>query len=155
MFLKKKPIPNERERDFIVGHCSIFPNFFCLIMSYAHWRVDIVLAKDDIHTLADVIIVDLTWVDWFPRSCTIQIFAASNAAQAKKGAIATDTPLINSSISNWVIWLLTQTCWCVFTLLCQCHSELERAKGPHLSTLVIFLVKKFQLHYKGCKHPPS
>ncbi len=32
--------------------------------------------------------------------------------------------------SNWSIWLLTQTCQCVFTWLCQCHLELERAKGP-------------------------
>jgi hypothetical protein len=34
MYLKKKPIPNERERDFIVGHCVIFSDFFCLIISY-------------------------------------------------------------------------------------------------------------------------
>jgi hypothetical protein len=30
---KKKPIPNEREKDFIVGHCIIFSDFFCLVMS--------------------------------------------------------------------------------------------------------------------------
>ncbi len=34
MYLKKKPIPNEKERDFIVGHCIIFSDFFCLVMSY-------------------------------------------------------------------------------------------------------------------------
>jgi len=34
MYLKKKPIPNERERDFIVGHCIIFLDFFCLVTSY-------------------------------------------------------------------------------------------------------------------------
>jgi hypothetical protein len=33
-------------------------------------------------------------------------------------------------LSNWSIWLLTQTCRCVFTWLCQCHSELERDKRP-------------------------
>jgi hypothetical protein len=33
-------------------------------------------------------------------------------------------------LNNWDIWLLTQTCGCVFTWLCQCHLELERAKGP-------------------------
>ncbi len=32
--MKKKPIPNERERDFIVGHCIIFSDFFYLVMSY-------------------------------------------------------------------------------------------------------------------------
>ncbi len=34
MYLKKKPIRNEREKDFIIGHCIIFSDFFCLIMSY-------------------------------------------------------------------------------------------------------------------------
>ncbi len=34
MYLKKKIIPNEREKDFIVRHCIIFSNFFCLVMSY-------------------------------------------------------------------------------------------------------------------------
>jgi hypothetical protein len=34
IYLKKKPIPSEREKDFIVGNCIIFSNFFCLIMSY-------------------------------------------------------------------------------------------------------------------------
>jgi hypothetical protein len=34
MYLKKKPIPNERKKDFIVGHCIIFSNFFFLVMSY-------------------------------------------------------------------------------------------------------------------------
>jgi hypothetical protein len=33
MYLKKKPIPNERERDFIVRYCIIFSDFF-IIMSY-------------------------------------------------------------------------------------------------------------------------
>ncbi len=28
MYLKKQPIPNEKETDFIVGHCIIFSNFF-------------------------------------------------------------------------------------------------------------------------------
>jgi len=34
VYLKKKLIPNEIERDFLVGHCIIFSNFFCLIISY-------------------------------------------------------------------------------------------------------------------------
>jgi hypothetical protein len=31
---KEKSIPNEKQRYFIVGHCIIFSNFFCLVMSY-------------------------------------------------------------------------------------------------------------------------
>ncbi len=34
MYLKKKPIPYERKIDFIVGHCIVFSDFFCLVMSY-------------------------------------------------------------------------------------------------------------------------
>jgi hypothetical protein len=28
MYLKKKPIPNEREKDFVVGHALFFQIFF-------------------------------------------------------------------------------------------------------------------------------
>jgi hypothetical protein len=34
MYLKKKPIPNEREKYFIIGHCIIFSDLFILVMSY-------------------------------------------------------------------------------------------------------------------------
>jgi hypothetical protein len=33
-------------------------------------------------------------------------------------------------LSNSGIWLLTQTCQCVFTWMCQCHLELEGNKRP-------------------------
>jgi hypothetical protein len=59
----------------------VFPsntfNSFC-------WWVDIVLFKNDICTLVDVVIVDPTWVDLLPQSCTAQGFVTSNAVQAKK-----------------------------------------------------------------------
>jgi hypothetical protein len=34
MYLKKNPILNERERDFIVRHCNFILDLFCLVMSY-------------------------------------------------------------------------------------------------------------------------
>jgi hypothetical protein len=34
MYLKRKPIPNEREREFIIAHYIIFSDFFCLVISY-------------------------------------------------------------------------------------------------------------------------
>ncbi len=42
------------------------------------------LTKDDIHTLINVVIVDPTRTNLFPRSCTIQRFIAFDAVQAKK-----------------------------------------------------------------------
>jgi hypothetical protein len=60
----------------------------------------------------------------------------------RKGAIATNTPLINSSLSNWNIWLLTQTCRCAFTQLCQCHLELEGPRRPSSFYLGHFFFSK-------------
>jgi hypothetical protein len=42
------------------------------------------LIKDDIRTLANVVIANPTRVDLLPQSCTSQRFVASNAAQAKE-----------------------------------------------------------------------
>jgi hypothetical protein len=47
-------------------------------------RIDIVLTKYGIHTLADIVIVDPTQVDSLAQSCTIQRFTTSNATQAKE-----------------------------------------------------------------------
>jgi hypothetical protein len=47
-------------------------------------------------------------------------------------------------LSNWGIWLLTQTCQCVFTRLCQCHLALEGDKRlssfyfGHFSSWIFF-----------------
>jgi hypothetical protein len=47
------------------------------------WQIDIVLTKK-IHTQADVVVVDPTWVDLLPQFCTIQGFVASDVVQAKE-----------------------------------------------------------------------
>jgi hypothetical protein len=75
-------------------------NSFC-------WRVDIVLTKDGICTLVDVVIANLAWADLFPWSCATQGFVASNAIQAKNEAIVIN---IRQSIlprSNGGIWMFT------------------------------------------------
>ncbi len=46
-------------------------------------------------------------------------------------------------VSNWDIWLLTQTCWCVFTLLSQCHLEVERQKVIIFPLWSLFFIKNF------------
>jgi len=52
-------------------------NSFC-------WWVNIVFTKNDIHTLADVVITDPSWTYLLPWSCTIQRFVALDASQAKE-----------------------------------------------------------------------
>jgi hypothetical protein len=42
----------------------------------------------------------------------------------------------------WSIWLLTQTCWCVFTRLCQCNLELEGERRPSSFYLGHFSLSK-------------
>ncbi len=61
------------------GH--VFPfNMF----NSSRWRVDIVLTKDNIHTLVNVVITDPTQANLFPRFCTTKGFVAFDAAQTKK-----------------------------------------------------------------------
>jgi hypothetical protein len=50
----------------------------------SHWEVNIVLTKDGICTLIDIVITDPTWMDLFCRSCTTQGFVAYNAFQTKE-----------------------------------------------------------------------
>jgi hypothetical protein len=47
-------------------------------------RIDIVLTKDDICTLVDVVIIDPTWTNLLFQSCTTQGFVAFDVAQTKK-----------------------------------------------------------------------
>jgi hypothetical protein len=61
-------------------------------------QVNVVLLKNGVYTLANVVIANLMHVDLLPQSCTTQRFATSNATQAKKGATMTNTSLTNSSL---------------------------------------------------------
>ncbi len=59
------------------------------------------------------------------RICYLQC----NSSQKKKLSWLTthwSIPFFN----NWNIWIFTQSSWCAFARLCQCHLELEKAKWP-------------------------
>jgi hypothetical protein len=45
--------------------------------NFSHWRINIVLTKDEICTLADIVIADSTWVDLFPQFCATYEFSTS------------------------------------------------------------------------------
>jgi hypothetical protein len=83
--------------DFHVGQkqlhliISIMFNSFC-------WWVGIVLTKDGIHTLADVVIINSIQTNLFSPFCTPQGFVTSNVTSTQKQVIATNTLLINSSL---------------------------------------------------------
>jgi len=50
----------------------------------SHWWVDIVLTKDGICTLANIVITNPMQMDLFPWSCIIQGFATLDATQVKE-----------------------------------------------------------------------
>jgi hypothetical protein len=50
----------------------------------SHQRVNIVLIKDDIRTLADIVITNPTRVDLLSQFCATQRFVTFDATQAKK-----------------------------------------------------------------------
>jgi hypothetical protein len=50
----------------------------------SYQQIDIMLTKDGIHTLLDIVIVDPMQVDLFPQPYTIQRFVASDATQTKE-----------------------------------------------------------------------
>ncbi len=90
-------------------------------------RINIVFTKDDIRTLFDVVNVDPTQADLFPRSCTTQWFVVLNVAQAKERSYCdwhSVDPFLPLAIEVF------GTCWCVFTQLSQCHLGLEGDKRP-------------------------
>jgi hypothetical protein len=77
----------------ICKHLHVFP--LTMFNPSRRW-VDIVLTKDGICTLVDVVIVDPTCVDLLTWSYTTQGFVVSDTTQVLKKVTTIDTPLINS-----------------------------------------------------------
>jgi hypothetical protein len=109
--------------DFRVGweQLHVFPS---TTFNISRWWIDIVLIKDDICNLVDVVIVDLTWMNLFPQSYAIPRFVASNATQAKEKNYCNWHPI--DQFLPLAIEVF-ECLHCVFTQLCQCHLELEKA----------------------------
>jgi hypothetical protein len=104
-------------------------------------QVDIVLTKDGICTLFNIIIADPTWMDLLRWSCAIQSFVVYEVTQVKKRSYHHWHPTNHfPPFSNWSVWMFRQTSWCVLTWLCYCHVELQRNKGPFFLFLVTFLL---------------
>jgi hypothetical protein len=123
-------------------------NSFC-------WWTNIVFTKYGIHTLADIVIVDLMRTYLLPRSCTTQRFATFNAAPAKERSYRNWHPI------NEFLPLAIKIFGCLHkhanVFLHNCANVIWSLKGPkalHL-TLINFLHNFFWSHYKGYKHPPS
>jgi hypothetical protein len=95
-----------------------------------------VFTKDDICTLANVVIVSPTRADLFLHSCVIQRFVTFDLTQAKEKSFHNRHPI------DQFLPLAIE----VFVCLHDYANAIWSLKGLesfHLSTLVIFFVKKF------------
>jgi hypothetical protein len=110
------------------------------MFNFAHRRVDIVLTKDGIRTLVNVVIANPTWADLLPWSCATQGFVTSNATQTKKQSYR-DRHLINQFLP-----LVVEVFGCLHKqadmFLHNCANaiwSLKGLEGPPLPVLVTFL----------------
>jgi hypothetical protein len=82
-----------------------------------HWWIDIVLTKNGICILVNIVIVDPTQAGLFPILCNLRICCFKwNSRQGKELSQLIPQWLI-TPLSNWGMWLVTQTCRCVYTIV--------------------------------------
>jgi hypothetical protein len=79
-----------------VGQKQLYA-FPSITFNSSHWRVNIVLSKDGIRTLANVIIVDPTRANLFSYLTQLKDLLPPMQLKPRERAIATNTSLINSS----------------------------------------------------------
>ncbi len=106
-------------------------------------RIDIVLIKDDIRTLANVVIINPTWVDLFPQSCVIQGFVALDVVQIKEKTYRNWHPVYQ--FFPWAIEVFGCLHKHVDVFLHDYVNAIwnfKGIKGLHLFTLVTFLPQK-------------
>jgi hypothetical protein len=102
---------------FHLGRKQLHALLSTTLNSFHQW-INIMLTKNDIHILIDVVIRDPIRTDLFPRSCAIQGFVTFDAIQAKERSFHNWHPESIPPLNNWSIWMFTQTCQYVFTWLC-------------------------------------
>jgi hypothetical protein len=106
-------------------------------------RVDIVLTKDGIHTLANVVIVDPTQEDLLRRHCVTQGFVASKTTQAKEKSYYDRHPTGHFLPLTIEVFGILDKQADVF--LHDCANAMWNFKwpeGPPLFVLVMFLCQK-------------
>jgi hypothetical protein len=137
-----------RDGGFHVRREQLHALFSTTFNSLCQW-VNVVITKDGIRTVADVIIADPTWANLLHRSCVTQV--ASDTTQAK------EKNYHNWHLINQFFPLAIEAFGCLHTLH-NCANAIWSLKRPetlHLSTLVIFIYQKVSINYKKCKHPSS
>jgi hypothetical protein len=144
-----------RDVGFHVGQKQLHA-FLSTTFNSSRWRVDIMLTKNGIRTLADIVIADPMWANLLPWSYATQGFAASNVVQAKERSYHNRHP------TNQFLPLAIELFGCLHkhanVFLHDCVNAIwsfKGTKGFNFSTLVTFLCQKVSIIYKECKRLPS
>jgi hypothetical protein len=86
-----------RDVGFHVGWKQLHTLLSIMFNSFSRW-VDIVFIKDNIYTLIDIVIIDLTWNEFISPSSQLKDLLLSMQFRLKKRIIVMNTQLINSSL---------------------------------------------------------
>jgi hypothetical protein len=121
----------------------VFPS---TTFNFSHQQVNIVLTKDGIRTLIDVVIANPTQANLLHQSCATQGFATFDAAQAKERSYRNQHP------TDQFLPLAIEVFGCLHTHVnvflhnyANAIWSLKGTKGLHLSTLVSFLHQKISI----------
>ncbi len=113
------------------------------MFNFAHRRVDIVLTKDGIRTLVNVVIANPTRANLLPWSCATRGFVTSNATQTEKQSYR------DRHLTNQFLPLVVEVFGCLHKqadmFLHNCANaiwSLKRLEGLPLPVLVTFLQQK-------------
>jgi hypothetical protein len=143
-----------RDVNFHVGQKQLhaFPS---ITFNSFRQQINIVLTKDGIRNLANVIIIDPMWTNlfWF---CTTQGFVTSDVTQAKEKNYHNRHPI------DQFLPLAIEVFGCLHKhadVFLHNHANviwnLKGTKSPHLFTLVTFLHWKVSITWQRCKCFPS
>jgi hypothetical protein len=127
---------------FHVGQQQLHAFLSTTFNSSRRW-IDIVLIKDGICTLANIVITNPTRIDLLPQSCATQGFVASDATQANERSYCNWHPI------NQFLPLALEICGCLHKHVdvflhdyANANWSLKGTKCFHLSTLITFLCQK-------------
>jgi hypothetical protein len=144
-----------RDADFHVGWKQLH-TLPSTTFHFSHWGIDIVLTKDGIRILANIVIADPTWMD------LLCWFGATQESVVSEGVQTKERNYCNWHPTDHFLPLANEVCGYLDkqanVFLHDCANAMWNFKG-HRALLflswLLFSVKNSQLHYKRCKHPPS
>jgi hypothetical protein len=118
-------------------------------------QVDIVFTKDGIHILVNIVIVDLMQMDLLLWCCVTQGFVAFDIVWTKEKDYCDGHPTNQFLLFTIEIFRCLHKQVDIFLYnYANAIWSFKRLKSHSLFVLITFFDEIFELHCKGCKHPP-